>query len=242
VLTAGLLAGVLGFGVATRQAAKLASQFTRSEAHYLPKWLKALSWKEPWFTKANFMFTDGKFSNLNGAHAFWFWGIPAYAGWFHASREKTERTEIVFKAVNFFVMFFGVQRALQAILRHPQFYSKPLLDAFKKYNLANPKDPLAWGKEAFKTLGEQLNAAPETITRWSNNHDAHNTISYFGSTAALFISNWLANDMSQWVTGKRMAPRRQAMGEEVLSKLNTAPAAALSSRRSLQEFAQPSSL
>lgn len=240
VLGTGLLAGILGFGVATRQAAKLARQATYIKGLAPPTWIKWLE-KKDWFTKANFMFTDGKFSNLNGAHAFWFWGIPAYAGWFHASREKNERAEIVFKAVNFFVMFFGVQSALKALLRHPKFYSKELLAAFKQHNQANPTQPLKWGKETFQTLGEQLKVAPETISQWGKNHDAHNTIGYFGSTLALFVSNWLANDISQWATAKRMTPKRQALGEETLSRLQPSSSTSTSVRRNFNEFTQTAS-
>jgi len=242
VLGAGLLTGILGFGFAARQASKLASKAIRFEALVEPTWVKWLG-KKDWFTNTNFMFADGKFSKLNGAHAFWFWGIPAYAGWFHASREKNERWEIAFKALNFFVMFFGVPAVLKAMLVRPQFYTKALIQSIKADRKVHPKlDILTIDKEIIEEHGAKLGFSKEKIQKLVNIDSAHNTIGYFGSTIALFISNWLANDLSQWATAKRMAPKRQALGEETLSRLQPSSSTSTSVRRNFTEFAHSDSL
>ncbi|MDH4378852.1 MAG: hypothetical protein QE263_02985 [Vampirovibrionales bacterium] len=242
ILGTGLLAGVGGFAIARKQAARLASEAINFKTLVEPKWLKMMDKKE-WFTGASWLFKDGKFSNLNGAHAFWFWGIPAYAGWFHASREKNERTEIVFKAINFFVMFFGVSAALKALLVRPQFYTKELIHSIKADRTARPwLDVLTLDKELIEKHGAKLGFTKDKIQELVNIDEAHNTIGYFGSTAALFISNWLANDLSQWATAKRMTPKRQALGEETLSRLQPSSSTSTSVRRNFSEFTQTAPL
>jgi hypothetical protein len=50
---------------------------------------------------------DGKFSNFSGLPALLFWGLPAYGGWIHASRDHYEKREQLIKFANFVACFFG---------------------------------------------------------------------------------------------------------------------------------------
>ncbi|MFN8614436.1 MAG: hypothetical protein U0003_00780 [Vampirovibrionales bacterium] len=226
ILGAGAAIGLGAFALLTARSGRLASQLVQTAGKApVPQWIqklvKATEWKEPWFTRFSFLFEGGQFKKLNRFHAFWFWGLPAYGGWFHASREPEERGEIVFKAINFFVMFFGVGPLLTSMLRRPAFFGKPLLEAFKAYNKANPKKPLAFGKEAFEVLNAQnhLGLSAQKIEQLEQIRLAHKTIGYFASTAALFVSNWWANNLSQWATEKRMAPKRSALGQQAWARL-----------------------
>jgi hypothetical protein len=62
--------------------------------------LKALTWEK-------FLLKEGQFSRFAGLPALLFWGIPAYGGWIHASRDPYEKKEQLLKFGNFVACFFG---------------------------------------------------------------------------------------------------------------------------------------
>ncbi len=75
----------------------------------------------------------GKFREFGDVHAALFWGLPAYGGWIHASRDKYERKEQVLKAANFFVWFFALPFAIRRafVSKFPQQVRKVMQDQGK---------------------------------------------------------------------------------------------------------------
>ncbi len=55
----------------------------------------------------SFLLRDGRFANFSGTPALLFWGLPAYGGWIHASRDQYEKKEQWLKFGNFVACFFG---------------------------------------------------------------------------------------------------------------------------------------
>lgn len=55
----------------------------------------------------NLLLKGGQFSKFGGWPALLFWGVPAYGGWLHASRDPYEKKEQVLKFANFVACFFG---------------------------------------------------------------------------------------------------------------------------------------
>lgn len=58
---------------------------------------------------------DGRFANFGGLPALLFWGVPAYGGFIHASRDNYERKEQLLKFFNFTACFFGPSLALKKL-------------------------------------------------------------------------------------------------------------------------------
>lgn len=50
---------------------------------------------------------NGSFDKFGGWPALLFWGVPAYGGWIHASRDPYEKKEQLLKFANFTLSFFG---------------------------------------------------------------------------------------------------------------------------------------
>lgn len=55
---------------------------------------------------------NGDFAHFAGLPALLFWGVPAYGGWIHASRDSYERKEQLLKFAGFVAGFFGPAVAL----------------------------------------------------------------------------------------------------------------------------------
>lgn len=99
---------ILGLGalgtVASAGLARLAAQ-KEAWPHRLEKLFNAK------FMNHNVMNTlllkEGRFAGFGGMPALLFWGLPAYGGWIHASRDPYERKEQWLKFVNFVACFFG---------------------------------------------------------------------------------------------------------------------------------------
>jgi hypothetical protein len=70
-----------------------------------PQWLDNL-FKKDWFAK-KLLLESGSFRNFSALSALLFWGIPAYAGWYHASRDPFEKKEQPLKFLAFLGSFFG---------------------------------------------------------------------------------------------------------------------------------------
>lgn len=57
----------------------------------------------------------GAFSDFAGLKAVLFWGIPAYGGWMHASRDPYERKEQLLKFFNFVFCFIAPQQIIKSV-------------------------------------------------------------------------------------------------------------------------------
>jgi hypothetical protein len=78
---------------------------------------KALNWiANNKFTKP-FMLEGGQFTKLAGVPSMLFWGIPAYVGWYHASRDPYEKQEVAIRAANFLVCFFAPMPLMNKIFK-----------------------------------------------------------------------------------------------------------------------------
>lgn len=51
------------------------------------------------------LLAGGKFEKLGGWPSMLFWGIPAYIGWYHASRDPYEKKEVFVRCANFIACF-----------------------------------------------------------------------------------------------------------------------------------------
>jgi hypothetical protein len=60
---------------------------------------------------------EGKFNDFSGVKALLFWGLPAYGGWMHASRDPYEKKEQVAKFINFVACFIGPQMLLSSLFK-----------------------------------------------------------------------------------------------------------------------------
>lgn len=65
----------------------------------------------------NLALKGGAFSDFSGWKALLFWGVPAYGGWIHASRDPFEKKEQVFKFANFVFCFIGPQMLIKKIFQ-----------------------------------------------------------------------------------------------------------------------------
>jgi hypothetical protein len=65
-----------------------------------------------WLVK-NMALKRGRFSDFSGMKAVLFWGLPAYGGWLHASRDPYEKKEQLLKFFAFVVCFTAPQKLAQ---------------------------------------------------------------------------------------------------------------------------------
>jgi hypothetical protein len=122
ILGLGLAGSVLAVGGARLAIARKWGRKTLNQWFKNPKgWIHQLTLK------------DGRFSNFSGLPALLFWGVPAYVGFIHASRDNYERKEQLLKFFNFTACFFGPSLALK------KYYQKKL------QALAGHKAELSYG-------------------------------------------------------------------------------------------------
>lgn len=62
--------------------------------------------------RENLLLKNGSFTDFSWLKALFFWGVPAYGGWIHASRDQYERREQLLKFGCFVAAFFGPQYLL----------------------------------------------------------------------------------------------------------------------------------
>lgn len=65
----------------------------------------------------NLGLAKGAFSDFAGWKALLFWGVPAYGGWIHASRDPYEKKEQVLKFINFVACFIGPQMLMKKLFK-----------------------------------------------------------------------------------------------------------------------------
>lgn len=175
-----------------------------------------------WFGK-HFTFQNGDFRRMSTATGLWFWGLPAYAGWMHAARDKSERVEVLIKTINFFAMFYFLDVGIQKLLGTSKTYNKELIQqlqamankaahtaskgekstgkiSFTKANLTNAMDKLGYNATKQKKY----------LKVWG----VHKGAGYLASVVALFASNYLANSISIWATGRRVKREQAAAGQQ----------------------------
>lgn len=58
----------------------------------------------------------GQFSNFSGLPALLFWGVPAYGGWIHASRDPYEKKEQLLKFASFTACFFVMPLLIKKVI------------------------------------------------------------------------------------------------------------------------------
>ncbi len=104
--------GIIGLGGAATLAsaglAKMAASAKRPVGQKFLDWLFVTSGKgNAQKTLANrLLLKGGEFAGFGGLPALLFWGIPAYGGWLHASRDPYEKKEQWLKFGNFVACFF----------------------------------------------------------------------------------------------------------------------------------------
>lgn len=109
ILGAGALGTVLATGIGLWGAKRQAG------AKFLERLFESKAGK-------SLLLKDGKFAGFGGMPALLFWGLPAYGGWIHASRDPYEKKEQWLKFVNFVACFFGpsvvINKAFQGKFEH----------------------------------------------------------------------------------------------------------------------------
>jgi hypothetical protein len=102
---------ILGLGGAVAAGSVGLTRWAASSKEISKDFLHTLS--DSWIGK-NLLLKGGEFARFGGWAALLFWGVPAYGGWLHASRDPYEKKEQLLKFGNFVACFFGPSIALQA--------------------------------------------------------------------------------------------------------------------------------
>ncbi len=169
------------------------------------------------FWRNTFMFKGGKFKNMGDNVGLWFWGLPAYAGWIHASRQKEERNEQVVKMLNFFAMFYFLPKAVQAWLKSPKNYDKHFIKHLKN-NKVDFND-----KKAVIALMDKLKYSKVKQAKFLKTRGVHKAIAYLASVGGLFVSNWIANSVAIDITAGIARRQQKKYGKLFVDKFNNRP-------------------
>ncbi len=173
------------------------------------------------YWRKNFNYKGGHFKNMTTPSALVFWAASTYTGWIASARDKYERVEAGIKFANFFVMFYLLDVAIQKVLGTAKTYNKAIIShmkkhytgrsgLFKKINFS--QDNM---KATFKALGYDAKTQSKYLKIWG----AHRMLGYAGSAAGLFISNWVANNISMAATAKRVKQQRETHGKQLMTNL-----------------------
>jgi hypothetical protein len=177
-----------------------------------------------WFKK-HFNFEGGQFSKMSSGTSLYFWGLPAYAGWMHASRDNTERVEVGIKAANFFIMFHFLDKWIQKIYGNGKTYNKELIQQLKTQqnqtkhvgrrllkstNISFTKANL---KKAMTSLGYNQAQQAKYLRRWG----VHKGLAYVTSTVGLFLSNYIASSLSILATKHQVERAKTKIGQEKIN-------------------------
>ncbi len=173
------------------------------------------------YWRKNFNYKDGHFKNMTTPSALVFWAASTYTGWIASARDKYERVEASIKFANFFVMFYLLDVAIQKVLGTAKTYNKDIINhmktnysgssgLFKKINFS--QDNM---KATFKALGYDAKKQAKYLKIWG----AHRMLGYAGSAAGLFVSNWIANNISMAATEKRVRQQRETHGKKLMNNL-----------------------
>ena len=97
---------ILGLGLAGTLAATLGAKAAIRRGVSFERLGKAGRIIAKWGLK------DGSFNDFKGLRAVMFWGVPAYAGWIHAARDKYEIKEQILKFAAFAFSFLVPQKLM----------------------------------------------------------------------------------------------------------------------------------
>lgn len=146
----------------------------------------------------------GEFEKLGGLPSMLFWGIPAYIGWYHASRDPYEKKEVFVRCANFVACF-----SLPPMLAKKAFAGK-----FKQFAGLGEKVSF----EAIKNA-----KLPEAMANKANKLLVGQNVLGMGSSIALLgVTPQLLNI---FLTNRRMAQESAQKGRPTAG--GSAPAAAL---------------
>lgn len=98
--------GILGLGLAGAVAGAGGAMLAIRRGAGLGVLTKLFS--NGWLNR-NLLLKNGSFNDFAGLKALLFWGVPAYGGWIHASRDPYEKKEQLLKFGSFVGSFFGPQ-------------------------------------------------------------------------------------------------------------------------------------
>jgi hypothetical protein len=115
----------------------------------------------------NLLLKGGQFAKFGGWPALLFWGVPAYGGWLHASRDPYEKKEQVLKFANFVACFFGPpvlmnrwfqNKCQQAFPRTKlkEWSYEAINNAFSANSAAQQKALGLWAKKNLVGLGSSI--------------------------------------------------------------------------------------
>lgn len=137
----------------------------------------------------------GKFAGFGGTPALLFWGLPAYGGWIHASRDPYETKEQWLKFINFVACFFGPPVVIDKLFKG-------------KFNSRFPQlKDVGFGYEAItKTLDAHPEKKATALKLWAGK----NALSLFSSIALLGTLPQLIN---WYLTQERMRRDQARQGQ-----------------------------
>ena len=140
--------------------------------------------------KNTLLLAEGKFEKLGGLPSMMFWGIPAYIGWYHASRDPYEKKEVFVRCANFVACF-----SLPPALAKKAFESK-LAKEFKAQNLGD--------KISFTAIQDAVKngMAPEKVARAKKLLISQNLLGMGSSIVLLGVTPQLLNI---YLTKRRLA-------------------------------------
>ncbi len=177
------------------------------------------------FWNKNFLFEEGKFKKMPDSVGLFFWGLPAYAGWIHASRQWEERAEQTVKMLNFFAMFYFLPKAVQSWLKSPKNYDKGFLTALKTHTLKGAKKAGVNfnSKKQVTQLMTELGYSAAKKSTVLKTRGVHKAVAYLSSVVGLFVSNWIANSLAIDLTAKLAKKEQKKYGKIFIEKFNSNP-------------------
>ncbi len=130
----------------------------------------------------SFVLEGGEFKKLAGIPSLLFWGLPAYFGWYQASRDAYEKQEVAIRAANFTFCFFG-----------PGMVSDYLLQKkfTEKFGLPN----MSFAAVKASALNEANQKAAQNFLKWKNLGSMGVSVALLGITPQL---------LNIYLTGRRL--------------------------------------
>jgi hypothetical protein len=158
-----------------------------------------------------FLLEGGKFEKLGGIPSMMFWGIPAYIGWYHASRDPYEKKEVFVRCANFIACF-----SLPPFLAKKAFAGK-----FKQFAALGDKINFTSIEKALtdKKLTQETAKRAKKLLVWQN---------VLGMGSSIFLLGVTPQVLNIFLTNRRLA--QEAAQKEKLSESKlVAPAPTMTS-------------
>ena len=130
----------------------------------------------------SFVLEGGEFKKLAGIPSLLFWGLPAYFGWYQASRDAYEKQEVFIRAANFTFCFFG-----------PGMISDNLLK--KKFTEKFGLPDMSFAAVKASALSEAKQKAAQNFLKWKNLGSMGVSVALLGITPQL---------LNIYLTGRRL--------------------------------------